>query len=87
MDKRLKPSKAPKKKYKLKALLDNCTHLEREKAMEELPELIGKCRNTLINYIKTPYESKTAIPYEAGIAIEKYFRIRHGSLSNIKIKV
>jgi len=85
MDQNNQLSETPIRKYKLEALLNNCTYLERQKALNELPKLIGKCRNTCNNYITMPYGSKKSIPYEAGIIFERYFKIEPGTLSNMPI--
>ena len=85
--KNIPPPKNLKRKYKLEALLNSLTRLDYDKALRELPGLIGKCKNTLINYKNILYGSKESMPYEVGIIIERYFGIAPGSLSNVKIKI
>ena len=72
----------PTRKYKLDDLLKDLPYVKYTLALKELPGRIGKCRNTLNNYRKIAYDSKETIPYEAGIALEKYFGIEPGTLSN-----
>ncbi|TCC97367.1 hypothetical protein [Pedobacter psychroterrae] len=83
MRKKHQSSKGLAKKYKLDDLLINQPYHKYLQALKELPELIGKSRNTLTNYRNILLDSKEMIPYEVGIIIERYFGIEPGTLSNI----
>jgi len=83
MRKKDQSSKELAKKYKLEDLLINQPYHKYLQSINELPELIGKSRNTLTNYRNILIDSKEMIPYEVGIIIERYFGIEPGTLSNI----
>lgn len=74
------------KKFKLLALMDSLPHKEYKAMRKELPKIIGKCTNTLDNYSNIAANSKEDIPYHIALAIEKYFNIQPGSLSNLPIQ-
>jgi hypothetical protein len=80
--KNIPPPRNAMKKYKIDELLHALTHVRYVKAMEELPALLDKCRNTFTNYRAIEQGSKKSMPYEAGILIERYFGIEPGSLLN-----
>jgi len=77
------PDKNGEKKFKIQELMNKLTHSGYKSMRRELPKLIGKCVNTLDNYCNIPIDSKEDIPYHAALAIEKYFCIEAGSLSNL----
>jgi len=72
------------KKYKLEESLNNLTHHEYRFARNVLPKLIGKCNNTLNNYINILSDSNEEIPYSVGLKLEQFFGIEHGNMSNVR---
>ncbi|RZK14936.1 MAG: hypothetical protein EOO43_15670 [Flavobacterium sp.] len=72
------------KKYKLEESLNNLTHHEYRFARNVLPKIIGKCNNTLNNYINILSDSNEEIPYSVGLKLEQFFGIEHGGMSNSK---
>ena len=72
------------KKYKLEESLNNLTHHEYRFARHVLPKIIGKCNNTLSNYINILSDSNEEIPYSVGLKLEQFFGIEHGGMSTTK---
>ena len=72
------------RKYRIEELLEYLTVKEYKFVIKILPETIGISRNTLINYMKIEESSKTDIPYQKVVALERFFGIREGDLANIK---
>ncbi|MES2829329.1 MAG: hypothetical protein V4687_14300 [Bacteroidota bacterium] len=73
------------KKYKLEECLNKLTYNEYRFARQVLPKIIGKCHNTLNNYINIALNSKEEIPYTIGIKMERFFGLEAGKLSNTEI--
>ncbi len=73
------------KKYKLEESLNKLTYNDYRFARSILPEIIGKCNNTLNNYSNILLDSKEEIPYTIGIKLERFFGIEPGQFSNVKI--
>jgi hypothetical protein len=73
------------KKYKLEESLNSLTHHEYRFARNVLPKIIGKCNNTLNNYINILSDSSEEIPYSVGLKFEQFFGIEHGCMSHAKV--
>jgi hypothetical protein len=73
------------KKYKLEESLNNLTHHEYRFARNVLPKIIGKCNNTLNNYINILSDSSEEIPYSVGLKLEQFFGIEHGCMAHEKV--
>lgn len=74
------------KKYKLEESLNNLTHHEYRFARNVLPKIIGKCNNTLNNYINILSDSSEEIPYSVGLKLEQFFGLGHGGISHTKVE-
>ncbi|MBC7566196.1 MAG: hypothetical protein H7223_04450 [Pedobacter sp.] len=70
------------KKYKLEDYLNKLTHHEYRFARNVLPKVIGKCNNTLNNYINILSDSNEEIPYSVGLKLEQFFGIEHGCIGH-----
>lgn len=75
------------RKYKIEECLNNLNHQQYRFARRVLPKIIGKCQNTLNNYINIPMNSKEEIPYTVGVKLEQFFGLEPGELTNEKFQI
>lgn len=73
-------------KYKIKEIMDRLTVVQHDKAMNDIPVLIKKCKNTFKSYMKIPLNSGQEMPYDVGWIIEEYFALPPRGLYNVKMQ-
>jgi len=73
-------------KYKIKELLGRIPNSEHDEILSRIPELIGKCSNTMKTYIALPLDSKTDIPYGAMLVFEEILNVPARELCNFPIR-
>lgn len=75
------------KKYKIEDCLNQLNHHQYRFARRVLPRLIGKCQNTLNNYINITIDSKEELPYTIGVKLERFFGLEPGNLINDEVVI
>ncbi|HKG06422.1 MAG TPA: hypothetical protein VKB19_08190 [Pedobacter sp.] len=70
-------------KYKIWDLMEKLTKPEYDEAILLFPDLIGKCKNTVRNYLNIKITSATEIPHTVMLIFEDFFGVPPRGLCNM----
>lgn len=75
------------KKYRINEMLGKLPHAFYKKAMNALPALLEISSRTFDNYRAINIDDKKDIPYRHVVAMEQFFGVEAGALSNLHFDI